>query len=67
METDISKSRPEPDILSISLGMVVIDEIHLSLRQTFIDVADGSGCFGMSVRSIMNVLVLKNFDEDQSF
>jgi len=47
MDARFSKVEDDPTISTVSLGMVVIDEIHLPKRSPLIDVAGGSGAYGM--------------------
>jgi len=41
-----SKAEVESTVDTVSLGMVVIDEIHLPHRSPLVDVAGGSGTYG---------------------
>jgi hypothetical protein len=43
-----SQLRADFEVVSVSLGMVVIDEIHLPSSPPFIDVAGGSSCYGVN-------------------
>jgi len=47
MDARFSKVEDDSTISTVSLGMVVIDEIHLPKRSPLIDVAGGSGAYGM--------------------
>jgi hypothetical protein len=37
---------------TVSLGMVVIDEMHLPSRPPLVDVAGGSGAYGMTLSDV---------------
>jgi hypothetical protein len=43
-----SQLRADFEVVSVSLGMVVIDEIRLPSSPPFVDVAGGSGCYGVN-------------------
>lgn len=47
MDTWSSNVEDDSTVGTVSLGMVVIDEIHLPKRSPLIDVAGGSGAYGM--------------------
>lgn len=46
MDNWISPLKAEPDVYSVSLGMVVIDEIRFPSRSPIFDVAGGSATYG---------------------
>ena len=47
MDARFSKVEDDSTISTVSLGMVVIDEVHLPIRSPLIDVAGDSGAYGM--------------------
>lgn len=48
MDNCFSTPQSEP-VLSVSLGMVVIDEIHQPSRPPILDIAGGSGTYGTRI------------------
>jgi len=47
MDTQLSEEPEYSSVDTVSLGMVVIDEIRLPSRDPLIDIAGGSGTYGM--------------------
>jgi len=56
MDNSFSTPKLEPVILSVSLGMVVIDEIHQPSRAPIIDIAGGSGTYGTRITARTKIL-----------